>query len=113
MNENEHLKERIDEFASNEKNLIELNEDLQRQIQELTNENSRDDRTHSNAIAISNSIHMEQIQALNKEIEHLRKALNDLQDKSRCEREESQRIISGLRDDIIDLDKTKQLYIGK
>ena len=116
LNENEHLKERIDEFASNETNLIEVNEDLQRQIQDLTrqiDELSREDRTHSNTITISNSIHMEQIQSLNKELEQLRKSSNDLQEKSRSERDEFQRIIARLREDIVDLDKTKQLYIGK
>ena len=115
LNENEHLKERIDEFVSNEKNLIELNEDLQRQIHELNqqiDQYTHQDRTNSNEITVSNSIHMEQIQTLNKELEQLRRANNDLQEKSRCEREDFQTTIRQLREDIVDLDKTKQLYIG-
>lgn len=98
------MKERIDEFASNEKNLIELNEDLQRQIHQLT---------HKEEIGITNSIHMEQINSLNKELEQLRKDYADLDEKFHTEQQQAQGIIDQLREDIGDLDKTKQLYIGK
>jgi dynactin complex subunit len=109
VNENHHLKERIDEFASNEKNLIEINEELQRKIQELT----RKDSTKSDEVAITNSVHMEQIHSLTKEIEKLRKDYANLQEKYEYEKQELQTIIQQLREDIVDLDKTKQLYIGK
>ncbi|CAF1253495.1 unnamed protein product [Adineta steineri] len=107
INENHHLKDRIDEFASNEKNLIEINEELQRQIQELT----RKDSTSSDEIIISNSIHMEQIHSLTKQIEILKKDYKNLQEKYDYETQELQTIIEQLREDITDLDKTKQLYI--
>ncbi|UJR09139.1 hypothetical protein I4U23_013386 [Adineta vaga] len=107
MNENHHLKERIDEFASNEKNLIEINEDLQRQIQELT----RQDSTSSDDMVISTSVHMEQIHSLTKEIEKLKNEYESLQEKYEYEKQELQTIIEQLREDIVDLDKTKQLYI--
>jgi len=109
INENQHLKERIDEFASNEKNLIEINEELQHQIQELT----RKDRTSSDDVAITNSIHMEQIHSLTKEIEKLKNDYENLKEKYDYEKQELQTIIEQLREDIVDLDKTKQLYIGK
>jgi dynactin complex subunit len=109
VNENHHLKERIDEFASNEKNLIEINEELQRQIQELKHQ----DNTKLDEGTITNSIHMEQIHSLTKEIEKLRKDYANLHEKYEYEKQELQTIIEQLREDIIDLDKTKQLYIGK
>jgi predicted nucleic acid-binding Zn-ribbon protein len=109
LNENHHLKERIDEFASNEKNLIELNEDLQRQIQELTHQNN----PSSNEAAITNSVHMEQIHSLTKEMQKFKKDYANLEEKYDYEKHELQTIIEQLREDIVDLDKTKQLYIGK
>lgn len=108
IDENQHLKARIDEFASNEKNLIEVNEDLQRQIHELTHKES----IQSDETLITNSIHMEQINTLTKEIERLKKEYSDLQEKYDYEKHELQTVIEQLREDIIDLDKTKQLYIG-
>ena len=109
LNENHHLKERIDEFASNEKNLIEVNEDLQRQIQQL----NQKERSEHEEISITNSIHMEQINSLNQEIERFRKDYVDLKEKFHADQHQSQKIIDQLREDIVDLDKTKQLYIGE
>ena len=103
------MKERIDEFASNEKNLIEVNEDLQRQIHQLTHK----ERSEHDEISITNSIHMEQINSLTKELEQLRKDYADLDEKFHSEQQQAQGIIDQLREDIGDLDKTKQLYIGK
>jgi chromosome segregation ATPase len=110
IDENHNLKERIDEFASNEKDLIEINEELQRQIQELTRKTST---TNSDEVSITNSVHMEQIHSLTTEIEKIKKDYADLEEKYDYERHELQTIIEQLREDIIDLDKTKQLYIGK
>lgn len=108
IHENHHLKERIDEFASNEKNLIQVNEELQRQIHELTHKENQ----NSDEINITNSIHMEQINSLTKEIETFKKNYADLQEKYDYEKHELQVVIEQLREDIVDLDKTKQLYIG-
>lgn len=69
--------------------------------------------TKSDDVAIKNSVHMEQINSLTKDIEKLRKDYINLQDKYEYEKQELQSIIQQLREDIIDLDKTKQLYIGK
>ncbi|CAF4587858.1 unnamed protein product, partial [Rotaria sp. Silwood1] len=107
INENHHLKERIDEFASNEKNLIQINEELQRQIHELTHK----DTMNSDETIITNSIHMEQINSLTKENEQLKKNYSNLHEKYDYEKHELHTIIEQLREDIVDLDKTKQLYI--
>ena len=56
---------------------------------------------------------MEQIHSLTKEIEKLKKDYATLHDKYDYERHELQTIIEQLREDIVDLDKTKQLYIGR
>ncbi|CAF4783956.1 unnamed protein product, partial [Rotaria sp. Silwood2] len=107
ISENHHLKERIDEFASNEKNLIQINEELQRQIHELTHK----DTINCDETIITNSIHMEQMHSLTKEIEQFKKNYSDLQEKYDYEKHELHTIIEQLREDIVDLDKTKQLYI--
>ncbi|CAF1662881.1 unnamed protein product [Rotaria magnacalcarata] len=107
LNENHNLKERIDEFASNERNLIQINEELQRQIHEL----SHKETISSDETIITNSIHMEQIHSLTTEIEKLKKDYANQQEKSDYDNHELQTIIEQLREDIVDLDKTKQLYI--
>ena len=109
INENQNLKERIDEFVANEKNLIEINEDLQRQLQEL----KQQENIESNQATLTQSIHIEQITTLQKQIEQWKKSFDSLQDEYLEHQQESQRIIEQLREDIVDLDKTKQLYIGK
>ncbi|CAF1468565.1 unnamed protein product, partial [Rotaria sordida] len=106
IDEIHHLKERIDEFASNEKNLIQINEELQQQIHELTHKDNDKD-----GAMITNSIHMEQINSLTKETEQLKKDYYDLQEKYNYDKHELHSIIEQLREDIVDLDKTKQLYI--
>jgi flagellar capping protein FliD len=55
---------------------------------------------------------MEQIHSLTKEIEKLKKDYENLEEKYDYEKHELQTIIQQLREDIVDLDKTKQLYIG-
>jgi len=55
---------------------------------------------------------MEQIHSLTKEIEKLKKDYANLEEKYDYEKHELQTIIQQLREDIVDLDKTKQLYIG-
>jgi predicted translin family RNA/ssDNA-binding protein len=55
---------------------------------------------------------MQQIHSLTKEIDTLKKAYANLEEKYDYERHELEIIIEQLREDIIDLDKTKQLYIG-
>jgi predicted nucleic acid-binding Zn-ribbon protein len=56
---------------------------------------------------------MEQINSLTKEIEKLKRDYVNLEEKYDYEKQELQTIIEQLREDIVDLDKTKQLYIGK
>ena len=55
---------------------------------------------------------MEQIHSLTKQIDKLKKDYANLKEKYDYERQELQSVIEQLREDIIDLDKTKQLYIG-
>ena len=55
---------------------------------------------------------MEQIHSLTKEIDKLKKDYAKLEEKYEYERQELQTVIEQLREDIVDLDKTKQLYIG-
>ena len=103
------MKERIDEFAANERNLIELNEDLQNQLQQLRQSHGTDtDETTT----ITKSIHMEQLNSLAKELELTRKDYAELEAKFQDDTEELQHTIVRLREDIVDLDNTKQLYIG-
>lgn len=103
IDENFHLKQRIDEFVANEKNLIEINEELQRQLQQL--------KEHENTI--TKTVHIEQITTLQKEIEHWKQEYELLQQQHQSHQEQSKKLIDQLREDIVDLDKTKQLYIGK
>ena len=56
---------------------------------------------------------MEQIHTLAEEIEKIKKDYTNLEEKYDYEKHELQTIIEQLREDIVDLDKTKQLYIGK
>ena len=108
------MKERIDEFAANEKNLIELNEDLQNQLQQLRQSHGTDtDEATTTTTTITKSIHMEQLNSLAKELELTRKDYADLEAKFQDETQELQNTIVQLREDIVDLDNTKQLYIGK
>ena len=106
------MKERIDEFAANEKNLIELNEDLQNQLQQLRQSHGTD-TDEAATTTITKSIHMEQLNSLAKELELMRKDYADLEAKFQDETQELQNTIVQLREDIVDLDNTKQLYIGK
>ncbi len=58
-------------------------------------------------------MHREQIRNLTNQIEKLKKDYADLEEKYDYEKHELQTMIEQLREDVIDLDKTKQLYIGK
>jgi chromosome segregation ATPase len=58
-------------------------------------------------------VHREQIRNLTNQIEKLKKDYADLEEKYDYEKHELQTMIEQLREDVIDLDKTKQLYIGK
>jgi DNA repair exonuclease SbcCD ATPase subunit len=113
------LKERIDEFVSNEKHLIELNKELERQIEEYKYKSKRSESSSSSSSSSSNetvittSNRTEQTQNLNKEVEQLKNNYSDLEEKYEFEKHELQTIIEQLREDIIDLDKTKQLYTSK
>ena len=84
ISENHHLKDRIDEFASNEKHLIEINEDLQRQIHDLARKDGSS--SSSEEMFVSSSVHMEQIHSLTREIEKLRRDYGSLEEKYEYEK---------------------------
>jgi hypothetical protein len=113
INENIRLKGRIDEFVSNEKHLMELNEELQRKIQDYEHRLNRSDSSSSsssNETVITPNIYKEQNRNLSNQIEILKKDYADLQEKYDYEKHELQTMIEQLREDVIDLDTTKQLY---
>jgi len=56
---------------------------------------------------------MEQIRKLTNQIETLQRDYTDLQEKYEYEKQELNTIIEQLREDVSDVDKTKQLYMGK
>lgn len=66
----------------------------------------------STETVIITSVHMEQIRKLTSQVEHLRKENADLIEKFDYEKQELYTIIEQLRDDVQELDKTKELYIG-
>lgn len=111
------LKERLNEYASNEKHLTDSNEELRRKLQDC--EQSRSKRSGSSSSSsstetvITPSIHMKQIQVLSREKEQLKKDYSELEEKYEYEKHELQAIVEQLREDIIDLEKTKQFHEGK
>ncbi|UJR37060.1 hypothetical protein I4U23_029765 [Adineta vaga] len=116
IHENIHLKQRIDEFVLNEQHLIALNEDLQRKIQGReykSNHRERSDSyssTSTDETVITKSTPTEQIRNLTNQIENYKREYADLEEKYDYEKHELQTMIEQLREDVIDLDKTKQLY---
>jgi len=120
INENIRLKGRIDEFVSNEKHLVELNEELQRKIQDYERRLTRSDSSSSSSSSSSSiktvitpNIDKEQNRNLSNQIEILKKDYADLQEKYDYEKHELQTMIEQLREDVIDLDTTKRLYNGR
>ncbi|CAF3549990.1 unnamed protein product [Adineta steineri] len=116
VQENTRLKERIDEFIFNEKNLTELNEDLQRRIQEYEyrlqrHDSSSSSSTNSGETVITTSTHMETLRNLTNEADASQRKYEELEEKYEYEKQELQTMIEQLREDVIDLDKTKHLYI--
>ncbi|CAF3968320.1 unnamed protein product [Rotaria sp. Silwood2] len=114
INENIRLKERIDEFLSNEKRFIEINEELQRKLQDYEFPSKRSyssSSSSSNETVITTSIHMEKIKELTNQVETLEKDYSDLQEKYEYEKHELQTMLEQLREDVIELDKSKQFYI--
>lgn len=116
VNENIHLKERIDELAANERCLIELNKKLQAKLEEHEYPSKRSDSSSSNSSSetvITTTSHTRRIQDLGRQIEILKSDYADLQEKYDYEKHELQTMIEQLREDVIELDKIRQLYIGK
>ena len=112
------LKERLNEHASNEKKLTDVNEELQRKVQEYEHRPRRSGSSSSSSSSstetvITTSVHMEQIRTLTKEKEQLKKEYSDLEEKYDYEKHELQAIVEQLREDIIDLEKTKHFHEGK
>ena len=94
---------------------MKLTDELQRQIQEYDYRLNRSDSNssiNSNETVITKIIHTEQTPNLTNQIEILEKDYADLQEKYDYEKHELQIMIEQLREDVIDLDKTKQLYLG-
>ena len=58
-------------------------------------------------------MHREQIRNLTNQIEKSNRDYKDLEEKYDYEKHELQTMIEQLREDIIDFDKTKKLYLGK
>ena len=56
---------------------------------------------------------MEQIRKLTAFNEKLKNDLSEIQEKQEYEKQELYTVIEQLREDVNELDKTKQLYIGK
>ncbi|CAF4682471.1 unnamed protein product, partial [Rotaria sp. Silwood1] len=117
INENIRLRTLIDEFESNEKHLIELNEELQRKLQDYgysskrtESSSSSSSSSSSNETVITTSIHMEKIKELTNQIEILKRNYTDLEEKYEYEKHELQTMLEELREDVIELEKTKQLY---
>ena len=117
INENILLKERINEYVYKEKQLREINDELKYKIEEyeykLKRCDSSSSSSSSNETVITTSVHTEQIRKLTNQIELLKKDYFDLQEKSDYEKQELYAIIEQLREDLNDLDTTKQLYLGK
>lgn len=116
INENNYLKERIEEYITNEKQLIEVNQKLEHKIEEYEHTAKRSDSSSSsssNETVIPAAKKMEVNQALKNQIEVLKQDYADLEEKYEYEKHELQTMIEQLREEVIDLDRTKQLYIGK
>ncbi len=99
---------------------MELNEELQRKIQDYERRLTRSDSSSSSSSSSSSiktvitpNIDKEQNRNLSNQIEILKKDYADLQEKYDYEKHELQTMIEQLREDVIDLDTTKRLYNGR
>ena len=118
VRDNARLKQRIDEFASHEKRLLELNASLQRQVDECEHQRSRSGSSSSssggsNETVISTSVYIEQIRNLNVDNEQLKKDYEDLREKYDYEKTELQTIVEQLREDNSELARLKQMRASK
>ena len=112
------LKERLNEYAANEKHLTDSNEELRRKLQDYEQQRTKRSGSSSSSSSstetvITTSVHMKQIQILSREKEQLKKDYSELEEKYEYEKHELQAIVEQLREDIIDLEKTKQFHEGK
>ena len=118
IHENIRLKERIDEFVLNEQQFVALNGELQRKICQYEDElkrhrSSSDSSTSSNETVIrKGGGQTEPPRNLTSQIETLQRQYADLEEKYDYEKRELQAMIEQLREDVIELDTTKELYIG-
>ena len=114
INENFRLKERVNDYLFKIKQLKDINQTLTEQIQSKNRESSSSSSSSasSSETVIVTSVHMDQIRKLTHQIENLRKENVDLIEKFDYERQEFYTIIEQLREEVHELDKTKQLYIG-
>ncbi|CAM4776239.1 unnamed protein product [Rotaria magnacalcarata] len=111
--QNIHLKQRIDEFISNEKHLLALIDELQSNVRNQEYSSKRtysSSSSSSNETVITTSIHMEKIQDLTQQIETLKTSYADLEEKYEYEKHELQTMIEQLREEVIETDKMKQFY---
>jgi hypothetical protein len=83
------------------------------EYQSKRSDSSSSSSTSSNETVITTNIHMEQTRKLSNQIEKLKKDYADLQEQHDYEKQELNSIIEQLREDVNDVEKTKQLYIGK
>ncbi|CAM4901377.1 unnamed protein product [Rotaria socialis] len=116
IDQNIHLKQRIDEFVSNEKHLLALIGELQSKTRDQAYSSKRtysSSSSSSNETVITTSIHMEKIQDLTEQVETLKKNYADLEEKYEYEKHELQTMIEQLREEVTETDKVKQFYNGK
>lgn len=105
----------MNEYLFKIKQLKDINQTLTEQIQSKNRESSGSSSSSSassSETVIITSVHMEQIRKLTNQIENLRKENSDLIEKFDYERQEFYTIIEQLREEVHELDKTRQLYIG-
>ncbi|CAF1243822.1 unnamed protein product [Adineta ricciae] len=116
IQENVHLRERIDEFALNEQQFVALNEELQRKVSQYEEElkhrrSDSESSTSSNETVIrKGGGQTEPARNLTSQIETLKREYTDLEEKYDYEKRELQAMIEQLREDVIELDTTKELY---
>ncbi|CAF0850375.1 unnamed protein product [Adineta ricciae] len=116
IQENIHLRERIDEFALNEQQFVALNEELQRKVSQYEEElkhrrSDSESSTSSNETVIrKGGGQTEPPRNLTSQIETLKREYADLEEKYDYEKRELQAMIEQLREDVIELDTTKELY---
>lgn len=93
-----------------------MNDELKTKVNDYEYHIKRSDSSSSsssNETVITTSFHTEQNRKLTNQLEKLKQEHTELQDKYDYEKQELQMIIEQLREDVNDLYKTKQMYIGK